>query len=364
MTGETGNRAPVRSFPAGAHPILLRPGLLEQIGTWLAESCATVFSTPCAIITNPRVNALYGDRVVTSLAANHFVPNVILIPEGERSKTPAQVYDRLINAQLDRQSPILALGGGVVGDLAGFVAATFRGVPLIHLPTTLLAMVDASIGGKVGVDHPRGKNLAGAFKLPQAVIADTVTLKTLPDAEFRAGLSEVVKHAIIGDAGLFGWLEKRAASIRSGASGALEIADIARAMRVKVDIVVRDLLKADVRTRLNLGHTFAHALEKVSGYEMRHGEAVSIGLVCASRLAMRIGVCDGTLLARLSALLKPFDLPIQVPRSMSSSEILNAMRTDEKPMGTRWRFVLPCELMNVRVAEGEIEYRSKKQAHV
>jgi len=328
--------------PDGAYPIFVGAGLLAQVASLMAglNSAANkeAFSPRCALITNPRVGALYAAPVVASLHANHFEPHVIEIPEGERYKmldTVHAIYGQLLDAQLDRRSPIFALGGGVVGDVAGFVAATFlRGVPFVQLPTTLLAMVDASIGGKVAVDHPHGKNLIGAFKQPHAVIADTDALATLPDVEFRAGMAEVVKHAIIGDAGLFRWLE-------SG-SWKLEVGDwLVRAIRVKVDIVARDPFEQSERAKLNLGHTFGHTLEKLSAYSMRHGDTVAIGLVCATHLAARLKLCDASLVTRVSGLLRALELPTRVPIEMSADAILDAMSTDKKRVNGRLRFVLP-----------------------
>ncbi len=286
--------------------------------------------------------------MVDSLRAYGFEPRVVEIPDGERFKTletVRSIYDQLIDAQLDRGSIIFALGGGVVGDVAGFVAATFlRGVPFVQLPTTLLAMVDASIGGKVAVDHPRGKNLIGAFKPPCAVIADTNALATLPAAEWRAGMAEVVKHAIIGDAGLFEMLEV--------GGWRLEIGDwITRAIRVKVDIVARDPFEHGERAQLNLGHTFAHALEKLSGYELRHGDAVAIGLMGAARLAARRGTCPRALVERIETLLGALGLPTRVPRARSAAALVDAMQTDKKHADGALRFILPRALGDVVVVD-------------
>jgi 3-dehydroquinate synthase len=254
------------------------------------------------------------------------------------------IYDQLIDARLDRNSIIFALGGGVVGDVAGFVAATYlRGVSFVQLPTTLLAMVDASIGGKVAVDHPRGKNLIGAFKQPRAVVADTDTLATLPDTEWRAGMAEVVKHGMIGDAGLFEKLETKSP---------FGIGDwLPRAIQVKVDLVSRDPFEQGERAKLNLGHTFAHAFETLSNYELRHGEAVAIGLVCAVRLAARRDLCASDLTTRVENLLRAIGLPTRVPRNFSADAILNAMASDKKRVGARLRFVLPRVLGDVVIVD-------------
>ena len=331
--------------PEGDHPIFVGAGLLARVGALLPN---TGFSARCAIITNPRVRELHAARVVASLRERGFAPHVIEIPDGERFKTLATlrfIYDQLVAAQLDRGSVVLALGGGVVGDVAGLAAATYlRGVPFIQLPTTLLAMVDASIGGKVAVDHAQGKNLIGAFKQPRAIIADTDALATLPDAELRAGMAEVVKHAVIRDARLFERLERR--------DWRLEIGDwIAPAIQVKVDLVARDPYEQGERAKLNLGHTFAHALEKLSNYELRHGDAVAIGLAGAARLAARRNMCPPDLAARIENLLRAIGLPTRVPREMAADAILDAMATDKKRVDARLRLVLPRGLGDVVIVD-------------
>jgi len=332
--------------PEGAYPVLVGAGMLDQAGSVLARlSASNPFSSRCALITNPRVGGLYAARVIESLRTAGFDPSLIEIPDGEEFKTLATVsavYDQLVHEKLDRHSAILALAGGVVGDLAGFVAATFlRGVPFVQLPTTLLAMVDASIGGKVAVDHPGGKNLVGAFKQPLAILADTDTLATLPSEEWRCGMAEVVKHAIIRDAGLFEELETTAGQ-RSDAKSWIE-----RAMQVKVDIVSRDPFEQNERAKLNLGHTFGHALEKLSNYRLRHGDAVAIGLVCATNLATRLGLCRADFLLRLENLMGVLSLPTRVPVELSEEAILGAMTTDKKRVNGRLRFVLPRALGDV-----------------
>lgn len=333
------------STPDGEYPIFVGAGSLTQVGAALrASERGKRLSSRCALVTNPTVGKLYAARVDDSLRAAGFDPCVVEIPEGERWKTldtASAVYDQLIDARLDRSSAILALGGGVVGDLSGFVAATFlRGVPFVQLPTTLLAMVDASVGGKVAVDHPRGKNLIGSFKQPVAVIADTDTLATLPDKEWCSGMAEVVKHAILCDAELFKRLEIGYA--RS------EIPNwIRRAIQIKVDIVTRDPFEQGERAKLNLGHTFGHALEKLSNYEMRHGDAVAIGMLCAARLAARLGLADGSLGVRVENLLQAIGLPTRVPATIQTGAILDAMTTDKKRVRESLRFILPRALGDV-----------------
>jgi len=344
--------------PDGTYPVFVQAGLLGQVGSLLVPSASEkqeYFSTRCAVVANPRVGALYASRVIESLRGAGFEPCLIEIPEGEQHKTldtARAVYDRLVDTRLDRRSIIFALGGGVVGDLAGFVAATFlRGVPFVQLPTTLLAMVDASIGGKVGVDHPRGKNLIGAFKQPCVVIADPQTLESLPEEEWRAGMAEVVKHGMIGDARLFEQLENTTCKpdMRDWRA---ETGDwLVRAIRVKADIVCRDPLEQGERAKLNLGHTFGHALEKLSNYQMRHGDAVAIGLVCATRLAVRLGICDQDLLPRPQNLLDALGLPICVPGEMPTEAILDAMAVDKKRVNGRLRLVVPRALGDVVILD-------------
>lgn len=340
------------SAPDSVCPIFVGAGLLGQVGR-LMNLTTDSFSPRCAIITNPRVGKLHAAPVVASLSARNFEPHIIEIPDSEKFKTLDSVrliYDKLIDAQLDRQSLIFALGGGVIGDIAGFAAATYlRGVSFVQMPTTLLAMVDASIGGKVAVDHPRGKNLVGAFKQPFAVIADTDALATLREEELNSGMAEVVKHGIIEDIGLFEMLERDPNSSPVPAEGRRSW--IARAMQVKLNIVARDPLEQGERGKLNLGHTFGHAFELLSNFELQHGEAVAIGLVCAARLAVRQNICSVQTAARIENLLGALDLPTRIPREMSTEAVISAMQTDKKRVASRLRFVLPRALGDVVIVE-------------
>jgi shikimate kinase/3-dehydroquinate synthase len=330
--------------PDGSYPIWLGRGVLDRIGEILPRA---EFAARCAVVTNPTVGQLYAARVTDSLRTGGFDPVVVGVPDGEEHKnldTLRGLYDQFIHAGLERSSMVLALGGGVIGDLAGFAAATFmRGVPFVQLPTTLLAMVDASIGGKVAVDHPSGKNLIGAFKFPRAVIADPDVLATLPVQELRAGLAEVVKHAIVGDAALFDEL----------ADGEVNPDLIARAMRVKIDVVERDPFEANVRAHLNLGHTFGHALETLSGYRLRHGYAVAIGLTIAARLAARIGWCRAATRDRIVDLLDQKSLPTRTPREFDAAQVLEAMGADKKIREGRLRLILPRAIGLVEIADAE-----------
>ena len=338
--------------PASVCPIFVGSGLLGRVGQ-LINLTTDDFSPRCAIVTNARVGKLHAAPVIESLRRRNFDPVVIELPDSEKFKTldtVREVYDQLLDAQIDRQSVIFAVGGGVIGDLAGFVAATFlRGVSLVQMPTTLLAMVDASLGGKVAVDLPRGKNLVGAFKQPYAVITDTLALATLPEEELHSGMAEVVKHGIIGDVELFEMLERDPHS--SPIPMERRQTWITRAMQVKIDIVARDPLEQGERSKLNLGHTFGHAFELLSNYELQHGEAVSIGLVCAARLAVRQNLCSPSVANRIEHLLRAIDLPTRVPIHMSTDAVLSAMATDKKRIGRHLRFVLPRALGQVDIVD-------------
>ncbi|MHB1134379.1 MAG: 3-dehydroquinate synthase [Chloroflexota bacterium] len=331
--------------PEGTYPILLGPGLLARLGSTLAAQGG--LSSRCALVTNPRVGGLYAAEALASLAAAGFTPQQIEVPDGERYKSLGslgRLYDRLVAARLDRRSAVLALGGGVVGDLAGFAAATYlRGVPFVQLPTTLLSMVDSSLGGKVAVNHKAGKNLVGAFKQPLSVLADTSTLASLPPAEWRCGLAEALKHALIADPDLFARFETDA-DPRATVEGWL-----GAAIKVKQEIVQRDPFEQGERLKLNLGHTFGHALESVSGLRLPHGSAVALGLLCAALLARRLGLCEPELVARLRGVLRRLGLPHAVPARWPDEDIAAAMVADKKRLDGRLRFVLPRALGDVIV---------------
>jgi 3-dehydroquinate synthase len=256
----------------------------------------------------------------------------------------------------DRQTIVVAVGGGVIGDLAGFVAATYvRGLAFVQVPTTLLAQVDSSVGGKVGINHPQGKNLIGAFHQPLGVFIDTTALNTLPERDYRSGLAEVVKYGVILDAAFFDDLEAHAEELISRAPEVMRHV-VARCCRLKADVVERDEFeRTGLRACLNYGHTFAHALEALAGYgELLHGEAVSIGLICASRLAERLGRIDHTTTLRQQSLLESLGLPTRLPGSMKldSPALLDRMRLDKKGIAGQLRFVLPDRLGHVELVEG------------
>jgi 3-dehydroquinate synthase len=269
-----------------------------------------------------------------------------MVPDGEAHKTLSTVqglYDCFIDAGLDRRSAVLALGGGVVGDMAGFAADTYlRGVPLVQLPTTLLSMVDSSVGGKVAVDHPRGKNLVGAFKQPTLVVADSGTLSSLTDGELANGLAEVVKTGLIGDAVLFEQIEAHGPDPLTWL--------VERAVRVKIAVVEEDPYEQGRRAILNLGHTFGHALELLSHYALSHGQGVSIGLVAAARLSARLGFCDPTLPGRVERVLVRLGLPVRYLEP-TPAQIWEAMATDKKRRGKTLRFILLRDVGDVFVTD-------------
>jgi 3-dehydroquinate synthase len=295
----------------------------------------------------------HADAVARSLAAAGFRVESAILPPGEEQKCLASasaLYDRLVEARADRKTLVVAVGGGVVGDLAGFVAATFnRGLGLLMVPTTLLAMVDSSVGGKVGINHPRGKNLIGAFHQPVGVWIDTATLDTLPDREYRSGLAEVVKYGVILDGDLFAFLEANIAAILAREPAAVRHL-VACSCRLKADVVERDEREeTGLRAVLNYGHTFAHAFETVGGYgAWLHGEAVAAGMVCASRLAERRGLVNADITDRQTKLLAAFGLPV-APRDWPADALIEVMRSDKKAEAGRLRFVLPVRLGEVRL---------------
>src|SRR5262245_60539048 len=338
------------THPAGRYPIYLGENILAGTGRWLAE---LGYQGRCAVITNPTIGPYHAEPLLQSLQESGFVSTRIDIPDGEQFKTLATVaglYGRLVETKLDRRSLIIALGGGVLGDTVGFAAATFlRGVPLVQIPTTLLAMVDSSVGGKTGVDLPQGKNLVGAFKQPELVIIDPQVLNTLPEAEFRAGLAEVVKSGIIDAPALFAALEEGSGELIPPVSPPYTLEWLLyEAVNVKVRVVEADPYEEGRRAVLNLGHTFGHAFERLANYQMRHGEAIAIGTACAARLATRLGHCSEETAARITLLLERLQLPTQLP-PYPPEAVWAAMATDKKRQGNTLRFILPRAIGDVDI---------------
>ncbi|MGL4549853.1 MAG: 3-dehydroquinate synthase [Gemmataceae bacterium] len=309
-----------------------------------------------ALVVGDANTASHAGAVATSLAAAGFRVARHDVPAGEGSKCLTQasaLYDALAGMRADRRTLVVPVGGGVVGDLAGFAAATYnRGLPLLMVPTTLLAMVDSSVGGKVGINHPAGKNLIGSFHQPLAVWIDTATLVTLPEREYLSGLAEVVKYGVILDAEFFGWLEGNAAALRRRDPAAVRHV-VGRSCRLKADVVEKDEFeRTGLRAALNYGHTFAHAFEAVAGYgSWLHGEAVAAGMACAARLAASRGLIGPDVVGRQRALLEALGLPTE-PGAWPAGELLAAMRTDKKAEAGRLRFVLPVRLGEVRLFDG------------
>jgi len=332
--------------PLGNYPIYLIPGGLAHLGALLH---ARDVGANVVLVTDEHVWPLYGKTLLESLRRSRFAPTEIILPAGERFKTLDSVrflYDRFVEAGLDRSAAVIALGGGVITDMAGFAAATFmRGVPFVPVPTTLLGMVDASIGGKVAVDHPKGKNLIGAFVQPLLVMLDPQTLETLPELERRAGLAEVIKAGIIADRELFERLE-------AGVDGSDLAWMVQRAIAVKIAVVEEDPYEQGRRAVLNLGHTFAHAFEVLADYQLHHGLAVSMGLAAAAHLAEIRGLCSVQTRERIISTLKGHRLPTSYD-SYPPSAVYQAMFADKKRRGTRLRFVLPKEIGEI-VIDSEV----------
>ncbi len=313
-----------------SYPIHIGSGLLSGIGEQLQS---IRFPRQVALVSNPVVADLYAAPVISSLQQAGFAPHLILVPDGEDYKNIAtlqMIYDQLIDHRFDRGCGLLALGGGVIGDMAGFAAATFlRGIPFVQVPTTLLSQVDSSVGGKTAVNHPRGKNLIGAFYQPQLVIVDVATLQTLESREVSAGLAEVIKYGVIRDADFFRWLEKNQHLLRERDPGALVYA-IKKSCQIKADIVEIDERESSIRAHLNFGHTFGHAIENLVGYgQWKHGEAVAVGMVVAARIAQVMEMCSKEDVQRLLGLLRAVDLPVEPP-DFSLAAYVEAMQRDKK----------------------------------
>lgn len=333
-----------------SYPIYFLRGGLEDIGSLMSNAG---FKGKVGIITNPLVNGLYGGRVVSSLKKTGFLPAVIEIPDGEEYKnleTVSNIYDNLISNKMERSSLIIALGGGVVGDIAGFAAATYlRGVPFIQIPTTLLSQVDSSVGGKTGVNHSKGKNLIGAFYQPSLVLIDSDVLKTLAQREIRAGLAEVIKYGIIKDANLFSFLEKNHQDILK-LGNSVDYA-IERSCEIKADVVEKDEREKGLRAILNFGHTFGHAIESLTDYkEFKHGEAVAIGMVMAAGLSYKMGICSHDTYQRIKNIVEMFGLPAAPPQ-IEPDRFIKAMETDKKAAGANLRFVLVKDIGEVMIHE-------------
>lgn len=328
-------------LPNHHYDVVIEPGLLERAGERIRS---LVPHRRCALLADANVLSLHGEGVRASLESAGYATLVASIPTGEEQKTLATVatlYDVLLENRQERKSPLVALGGGVSGDIVGYVAATYlRGVPFVQCPTTLLAMVDASVGGKTGVNVPQGKNLIGAFHQPALVLIDPIMLRSLPERELRCGLAECIKHAVVRDAALFDFIGDNLEAIL-GVEVDVIVELVRRNVEIKAAVVMEDEREAGVRAHLNFGHTFAHAIEATSGFgKVLHGEAVGLGMLAASRTAAELGLCDARLYDRLFAMLEAAGLPVKTGLA-GDDELLGAMRLDKKVADDRIRFILP-----------------------
>jgi 3-dehydroquinate synthase len=345
--------SPMLTIPVSLGPrsyrILLGAGALGAVGPELAQ---LKVGRKVALVTDDGILKLHGETVLGSLRSAGFEVTPVRVPAGEEAKTVAgaqQIWDALLAAGLDRTSTVVALGGGAVGDVAGFAAATYmRGVNCVQMPTTLLAQVDASSGGKTAVDHPRAKNLIGAFHQPRLVIVDPAVLLTLPERDYRSGLAEVIKHGIVLDADYFADLERSLPALLARELPAL-IRAVAGSCRIKASVVERDEREAELRNVLNYGHTIGHAVEAVTGYaRWTHGEAVSLGIVAEARLAERLGVAAPETTARQVSLLRAAGLPV-AGSGADPAAVVEAMGRDKKARDGRVPFVLAPEIGSFRV---------------
>lgn len=343
-----------------SYEIRIVSGALAELPTllpnWLARSVYQAGSSRIAHVVTDRNVRSHANVVLEGLRANGWTCGMTELEPGEKTKSVANLsalWDDLIALKADRRTVVIAVGGGVMGDLAGFAAASFvRGLPFVQVPTTLLADVDSSVGGKTGINHPAAKNMIGAFHQPIGVLIDTSVLDTLPPREFAAGMAEVVKYGVILDADFFAFLEQRADAINQRDAGIMRQI-IARSCRLKADVVEKDEYeRTGLRAVLNYGHTFAHAFEALAGYgELLHGEAVAIGMIYASRLAERLNFINADVTRRQNELLRAFKLPTRLPEGWvhSDDEILDRMKLDKKTVGGKLRFVLPKRLGHVEV---------------
>ncbi len=333
-----------------SYEIRVGSGLLARIGLWLKERG---FSDKAVIITDTNVEGLYADVLERGLANAGFDTTIIEVPPGEEHKsleTAGRLYGDLTDAYTERNTPVLALGGGVIGDLAGFVAATYmRGLPLIQVPTTLLAQVDSSIGGKTAVDYNKLKNIIGVFYQPRMVVADIDTLKTLPQMELVNGLAEVIKSAAIRNRNLFNFLDINVNKALEYHPAVLETIVLETSM-IKTEIVEKDEKEEDLRGILNYGHTIGHAIEAASNYELKHGQAVAIGMVAAAKISSRMEILDEVDVVKLENIIEKAGLPGEMP-DIDKDAVLQAIQHDKKVSQNRVRFVLLKTIGNAFISD-------------
>lgn len=332
-----------------SYDILIGRGLLDQLSGFIPEP-----PRRAVVVTNPEINRLYGAPVKASLSAGGTEVGLVEIPEGEDHKTLAyanRVYDFLLEGHYDRKTLLVALGGGVIGDLTGFAAATYqRGIPYIQVPTTLLSQVDSSVGGKTAVNHPAGKNMIGAFYQPRAVVADLDTLKSLPADEFRCGLAEIIKYGVIEDPDLFDYLENHVQDILKLDPDCLAHI-IQTSCAIKARVVEKDEQESRYRMVLNFGHTLGHAVEALTRYsQYKHGEAVAIGMVFAAKLSEQLGKCGRETVLRIQNLVSAFGLPTELP-NFDPKAYIDTMQRDKKAQDDKIRFILVHSVGSIEIAD-------------
>lgn len=344
-------------LPQQAYQIEIGPGSLDQLGRRIASCAGLKPGQKLLLVSNPAIFKHFGQRAEASLVQAGFQVSVCLLPAGERYKTLAslqKIYDAALAQRLERGSAMVALGGGVVGDMTGFAAATWlRGIAVVQVPTSLLAMVDAAIGGKTGVNHPQGKNLIGAFHQPRLVLIDPEVLQSLPAREFRAGMAEVVKYGVIWDLPLFEALEAapRLDQVRHLGPELLQLI-LTHACQAKADVVSQDEKEAGLRAILNYGHTIGHTIESLTGYRtVNHGEAVAIGMAAAGLLAEKMGLWEAAANQRQQGLLRKAGLPVLLPPAIDEDAVLTLLQSDKKVQDSRVRFVLPSAIGQAHVTD-------------
>jgi 3-dehydroquinate synthase len=348
----------LQSSAQQSYDVAIATGALSQLDHWLQP---LKLGQKLLLVSNPMIFRRYGEQAVAALTQTGFEVTTCLLPAGERYKTAAtlqKIYDAALAARLERSSTILALGGGIVGDMSGFAAATWlRGIAFVQLPTSLLAMVDASIGGKTGINHPQGKNLIGAFHQPRLVLIDPEVLKTLPPREFRAGMAEVIKYGVIWDAELFEQLEAAPRLDQQRyISADLMQSILTRSCQAKAQVVSQDEKEAGLRAILNYGHTIGHAVESLTGYRLvNHGEAVAIGMVAAGQIAVALGLWPQDMANRQHQVIQAAGLPTRLPEQLANptavEQILAALQSDKKVQSGKVRFVLPTQIGSAIVTD-------------
>ncbi|MBI2852694.1 MAG: 3-dehydroquinate synthase [Chloroflexi bacterium] len=334
-----------------SYTIHIGSGMLEQAGQIIS---LLGFKGKAVVITDPVLKRLHSEALIESLTTSGFDATLLEVPAGEEQKSldvVARLYQRLTDCLAERTTPVIALGGGVIGDLAGFAAATYlRGVPLVQVPTTLLAQVDSSIGGKVAVDHGRLKNRVGAFYQPKAVISDISVLKTLGSSALSDGLAEVIKSGVIRHAGFFSYLEQNTERVKAFDERVLETI-VYRSARIKAEVVSGDELDTGLRNILNYGHTVGHAIESVSEFQISHGQAVAIGMIVAAKISNRLGILPQGDLVRMAELIARAGLPTELP-AFELDRLVKAMKYDKKVLQGRARFVLLKAIGEVFLSDG------------